>query len=636
LLSARKIAVIGGTGVVGSIVARELSEHFPNSRVTIASRSAAASASTDRVVHQAVDVNDPDALQSLLADMDVAVVATGPFEQFGAIIHRACIDAGVDVVDINDSASAAAAIMETDAGARAKGVRILTGMGLAPGLSTLLLCRLAARVGFKPERAMARLYMGARNSGGPSNAGVLLSGFKRRLPTIEDGKTCTGPAQWSGPDARYQFPGSGRALRLLPFASPEMITLPATGQARRLGVTSLDWRYHVQFLPPGLGRLLAVSGLTASHRAIARLSRSFHRSGVRMRQRKDADDTTTLVIALADGSNALAVHGPVATGHLTAMMAVGATAYLLGPGRELAPGVYPFERLHAEDPAAEQTIDTWLARRGIVVVDPSVPSGGIHRVVFGDSATFDGTAPSLRNYGKCWYTAGPIPPRVKAYQQACLRGSALWKAVCERTSWAGRAKIFMRMYRRHVRLRRSAERQDFGLLGAAPINAEIIKDFSLFAAGFGEARDLIGDDALRLYTEMFLDSGAMEMAWLWPSTRVFAGADDPARTLTDYVEAYVEASTALGVMVASFKRQQQGFEVEVGRCRYAEILAALGCAELGGLVREMEVRAIRDLAVACHLEASWNPGSADGAGKLVIAPPRPASVASSALSEAAQ
>jgi hypothetical protein len=147
---------------------------------------------------------------------------------------------------------------------------------------------------------------------------------------------------------------------------------------------------------------------------------------------------------------------------------------------------------------------------------------------------------------------------------------------------------------------------------------------------------LLGDDALRLYTEMFLDSGAMEMAWLWPSTRVFAGAEDPARTLTDYVEAYVEASTALGVMVASFKRQQQGFEVEVGRCRYAEILAALGCAELGGLVREMEVRAIRDLAVACHLEASWNPGSADGAGKLVIAPPRPASVASSALSEAAQ
>jgi hypothetical protein len=635
MLSAPKIAVIGGTGVVGKIVAREILEHIPNSLVTVVSRTATASTSRGRVTHKAVDVNNSDALKSVLADMDVAVVTTGPFEQFGATIHRACIDAGVDVVDINDSASAAAAIMETDASARAKGVRILTGMGLAPGLSTFLLCRLAARVEFKPNRYLARLYMGARNSGGPSNASVLLSGFKRRLPAIEEGRECTRPAQWTGPDARYHFPGGERSLRLLPFASPEMITLPATGQARRLGVQSLDWRYHVQFLPPALGRVLALSGLTASHRVIAALSRSFHRSGVRMRQRKDADDTTTLVIALADGSNGLAIHGPVATGHLTAMMAVGAMLHLLGPGRALAPGIYPFERVLAEDPSIEQTIDAWLTRRGIVIVDQSVASVGSHRAVFGDSTTFDGTAASLRNYGKCWYTAGPIPPRVKAYQQACLRNSALWKAVCDRTSWAARAKIFMRMHRRHVRLRRLAERQDVGIRGAAPIKTEIIKDFSLFAAGFGEARDLLSDDALRLYAEMFLDSGAMEMAWLWPSARVFAGADDPIRTLIDYVEAYFEASTALGVMVASFRRRPHGFEVEIERCRYAEILAALGCPELGGLVREMEVQAIRHIASACHLQTTWTQAAAGGSGTLVVEAPRSANVASSPMSEVA-
>jgi Saccharopine dehydrogenase NADP binding domain len=635
VLSAPKIAVIGGTGVVGEIVAREISAQIPNSLVTAVSRTASTSASAERVIHKALDVSNSDALRSLLADMDVAIVTTGPFEQFGASIHQACIDARVDVVDINDSASAAAAIMETDASARAKGVRILTGMGLAPGLSTLLLCRLAARVGFKPEHYRARLYMGARNSGGPSNASVLLSGFKRRLPAIAEGRGCISAAQWTGPDARYRFPGDERPLRLLPFASPEVVTLPDTGQARRLSVQSLDWRYHVQFLPPALGRMLALSGLTASHRVITAFSRSFHRSGVRMRQRKDADDTTTLVVALADGSNGLAIHGPVATSHLTAMTAVGAMLHLLGPGRELVPGVYPFERVLAEDPGVEQTIDAWLARRGIIIVKQSALSDSTHRAVFGDSATFDGTAASLRNYGKCWYTAGPIPPRVKRYQQACLRNSALWRAVCDRTSWAARAKIFMRMHRRHVRLRRLAERQDFSLRGEASIRAEIIKDFSLFAAGFGEARDLLGDDALHLYSEMFLDSGAMEMAWLWPSAHVFARADDPVRTLIEYIGAYFEASTALGVMVASFRRRPHGFEVEVERCRYAEILAALGCSELGGLVREMEVQAIRHIASACHLQTTWTKATAGGSGTLVVEPLQAASVASPPMSEVA-
>jgi hypothetical protein len=618
MLSSPRILVIGGTGVVGRIIATELARAFPGAEVIAASRTAVP-ANVDGVRFEPLDICDPNALLAALSDIDLAVVAAGPFDDFRASIHRTCIDAAVDVVDINDSATAAAEIVDLDRPARTQGVRILTGMGLAPGLSTLLLFKLLGRDGPRPEHCRVRLYMGARNSGGPSNSSVLLEGFKRHLPALSDGETMIEPAGWSGPDARFTFPGRTAPVRLLPFASPEFMTLPAFGSTRALGLRSLDWRYHVQFLPAGVGRFLAATGITRSRRVIALLARSFHRSGLRMRQRPDADETTTLVVAPKSGSANCAIHGPVATSHLTATMATAAAVHLLGDGKDLQAGVYPLERLLAEQPAVEAGIDRWIARRGIIIVDDGAPKDETDfRAIFGDSATFDGTAQSLRNYGRCWYSAMPIPPKIKAYQQACLRRSQLWMEVCARTSWPARVALMMRMRRKHKRLRRLAAQQVFGLRGGATVNAEIVRDFSLFAAGFGEARDLLGHEALRLYADMFLESSAMEMAWLWPSAQVFAAADHPKAVLTDYIEAYVDACRRLGVMTAHFERCDDGFEITVERCAYAQILEALDCAELGGLIREMEVRAISERAAACGLASSWLPGAIIGTGRLVV------------------
>jgi len=618
MLSSPRILVIGGTGVVGTIITTELARAFPGADVVAASRTAVA-AKVDGVRFQPLDAGNSNALLAALSNVDLALVASGPFDEFRASIQQACIDAGVDVIDINDSATAAAAIVDLDQPARTQGVRILTGMGLAPGLSTLLLFKLLRRGRSGSKDYRARLYMGARNSGGPSNSSVLLNGFRRRLPALSDGEMMVKPAGWFGPDARFTFPGCKAPVRLLPFASPEFVTLPAFSSTRRLAIGSLDWRYHVQFLPVGFGKFLAQTGITRSRRAIALLAKSFHRSGQRMRQRPDADDTTTLVVAPKSGSANLTIHGSIATSHLTATMAVAAAVHLLGDGKDLQPGVYPLERLLAEQPAAETGIDRWIAKRGIIIAKDHSPKNETDfRVIFGDSTTFDGTAQSIRNYGRCWYSATPIPPKIKTYQQACLRRSELWKEVCVRTSWPARIALMMRMRRRHNQLRRLAAQQDLGLRGDTAVNAEIIKDFSLFAAGFSEARDLLGDEALRLYADMFLESSAMEMAWLWPSSRVFAAADHPDAVLSAYIEAYVNGCQRLGVMVARFERRDIGFEITVERCAYAEILKALNCSELGGLVREMEVRAISELATACGLASMWQPGAIDGTGRLVV------------------
>lgn len=636
MLSAPNIVVIGGSGVVGRIISRTLADVLPNVTLTTASRRCTVEASSSRIRHLAIDAAQPAALRTALADRDVAIIALGPFDRYGASIHRTCVEAGVDIVDINDSIAATSEIIETEPQACAAGVRVLTGMGLAPGLSTLLLCKLAESEGYAPHDYLARLYMGAQNVGGPTNAAVLLNGFVKRLPTLIHGRPVLAKGLWSGRLSTYRFPGGDRPVRLLPFASPEVTTLSRDGQAERLGARSLDWRYHIQFLPAGVAYALAVSGATRSRRIFDALSRSFYRSSARMRRRKDADDTTTLVVERADGSGALIIHGPVATSHLTAMMAVGATLHLVGPGRNLAPGVYPLERLLAQDRAAESTIDHLLARRGVLVTKHRLASTTrSHREIFGDSATFDGSAQSLRYFGKCWYTAGAIPPRVKSYQRICLRRSELWTKVCERTSWPARASLMARVHRRRSSLLRQTP-QNFGLQADATTRRVILKDFSLFAAGYGEARALLGADALRLYSEMFLDSGAMEMAWLWPSGEVFASADRPIVILIAYVEAYVKACIELGVTSATFSAHKSGFEIAFEHCAYARMVAAFGRPELGGLVREMEVRAIRGIAAECGLETLWTPGESQGAGRLIVRKPALTKSNSLAKEEAAE
>lgn len=634
MLKSPRVLVLGGSGAVGRRLIADLARTRPDLAVTLASRRP--EAVTDLppgVVRLALDVEDRDAVRTALETHDLAVVTTGPFGRFGASIHKLCVEAGVDVVDINDSHTAATAILDLDRACRGRGVRILTGMGFVPGLSTLLLCRLARnRRNPTSHDYVQRLYMGARNGGGPSNAHVLLEGFRRRLPALANGRTVDSPASWSGAGSRVRFPGSKKPLGLLPFANPEAVTLPATGGTEHFGIRTLDSRYHVQFLPRWLVRTLSVSGVTGRAGVLETLARSFHRSGERMRTRADADDMTTLIVEPADGGEGLMVHGPIATSHLTAAMAAAAVLYHLEQGTALAPGVFPVERLLATDPDADDRFAAVLAGRGVAVV-PAVHAPDDHRGQAGDSSTSDGTPQSLRHFGCCWYSLPAVPPAVKRRQQDCLKRSDLWRAVGERCSPAVRLVLLARMQRRARRYRALLTAQTLPLRTDPGTAARIVHDFALFAAGYTEARLVLGEAACDLYSAMFLDSGAMEMAWLWPSGRVLAGAADPPAVLAAYLRAYVDTSVAMGVMEARWSETDGGFRLEVERCTYALMLERLECPELGGLVRAMEVAAIRDLAMPCGLDVAWAQGGTPGTGVLTATPAvRAAGAASHALS----
>jgi saccharopine dehydrogenase-like NADP-dependent oxidoreductase len=588
-----RILVIGGTGAVGRLIVEDLERTLPEASLSAASRNPDVAALPAGITQIRLDIEDADTLRTACKNHDLVIMAAGPFGRFGALVHRACLDAGVDCLDINDSDAAVREIAGLDAGCQRSSMRILTGIGLAPGMTTWML---------------RKLFMGARHGGGATSPEVLLAGFRRRIPVLRDGGTQEVRTPWAAGQAAFRFPGRERSLDLLPFPSPEALTLPMHGVAAQLGIRSLDHRYHVEFLPRSLARLLAASRLTRLSACRDRLARMMYRSGQKLRHRRDASETTTLIVAPTnERERGLMVHGPISPAYLTASFAVCVALQLLQERKRIAPGVYPFERLDIDDGELERA----LSRRGIVLMPP-FDDAGEHRTWFGHSSPSAGDAASLRHYGLCWYSLDAVPAMIRRKQQACLKRSRLWRELRDRLSPPRLALVMARVQSRRRR-NEALLRTPSGRIADERARRQICRDFALFAAGYSEARRMLGPSAYELYAEMFLDSGAMEMAWFWPPGDVIAAATDPAAVFTDYIDAYYAESDRLGVLRREVTRDPDGTLVlSITDCTYATLLAALGCSELGGLVREMERNAIASLAQAAGVEVKWSPGPTAG------------------------
>ena len=605
-----RILVIGGNGTVGRLIVEDLVRSLPDADVSIASRAPAPREDLPGLKLIAFDIEDEASLRSACRGQDLIIMAAGPFGRLGPKVQRACLAEGVDCLDINDSDRAAMETLGLEGEARRAGARLVTGLGLTPGLSTWMLRRQAERDAAAPRDYMVRLFMGARHGGGAASPEVLLSGFRRRIPLFRDGRTQELPTPWRDTAATYLFAGQRRPLDLLPFPSPEAITLPFKGSAERLGIRALDHRYHVQFLPRAFARFLAWSGLLRVGALRTHLARMMHRSGLRLSRRRDASETTTMVVAPADQPAAgLMLHGPIPPAYLTASFVVSVALSFLRTRQTILPGVHPCEALQLDD----REIEAALLQRGVIPL-PSTPEPQDHRSFFGHSSPSTGHASGLRHFGKCWYSLAFVPPEIERRQQECLKRSRLWRSLRERLSGL---RMGLALRRGMAAQRRNLKRlkpvaEDITTLS---VRRKVCRDFALFAAGYGEARKVLGPSARDLYAEMFLDRGAMEMAWFWPSAQVFAAAEAPGTMLRDYLVAYFEEAERQGVLQHQVTQGTGDvLTLSIGRCTYARLLATLGCPELGDLVREMERAAISELAQACNLSLTWTAGASPGTG----------------------
>ena len=92
----------------------------------------------DKLSFMIVDLDRCENLPELFKEYDLVASTAGPFYKHERMMASAAMDAGVDYVSICDDFDAAKQVFELDDAVREKGLRVLTGVGWTPGLSSLL------------------------------------------------------------------------------------------------------------------------------------------------------------------------------------------------------------------------------------------------------------------------------------------------------------------------------------------------------------------------------------------------------------------------------------------------------------------------------------------------------------------
>lgn len=594
-LGSKKVLVIGGTGETGRRILRTLRTRHPELQLSCAARRADRGEPLPAGISRVgLDMNDEPAAVATLRGFDLAIIALGPMDAFGASPHRLCLQANVDCLDINDSLSAADAIQALDAQARSQGRRILTGMGLTPGLSGLLLMKLVRDAASPSGCYRSRFYAGAAYGGGEASPYVLLDSFAATLTTFTDGRRQTQPAPWNDPHSHFTFPGHEKPLPLIAYSAPEIAALTGSDAA---SIRSLDYRYSIQFLSPGTARLFGRLSRWPSVRE--RLAKMFYRSGQSMKKRKKADPDCSLWVYPDDRpQDGWVVHGCVSSYDFTALTACAAACTLLVDNPAVAPGVHSMEQLSAD---THQTLLAQLHAYGISPRRAAELDHDRDPLQFGWCQVAVPNAQALPHYSQCWYDAS-AHPRMQALQTRYLTRSAVWAELrkrCRGPAFIRFVAGFMWRWRQHYR-----QLNDMRVANTAHAIEwkKITRDISMFTAGYSRVRDLFGERrAYQLYREMFLATGCMEMRWLWPMPEVLAQTENPEQALVEYWQAFMQRYQTLGLLKGQCT--ENGFRID--QCTFADMFSRLGCPELSPLMRDMEHEALSYLAASTSLEVHW-------------------------------
>jgi len=128
-----------GCGHIGSLMARYLSESLPSTEIVVSdslldrAEQVVASIGSSNLRAVQLEASDYDSLIDLLNGVDLAIgLAPG---RLGFLSMKACIDAGVDMVDLSYMSEDPLALHYE---ALKKGVTVIPDCGFAPGLSNIL------------------------------------------------------------------------------------------------------------------------------------------------------------------------------------------------------------------------------------------------------------------------------------------------------------------------------------------------------------------------------------------------------------------------------------------------------------------------------------------------------------------
>ncbi len=140
----KRVLVIGGSGRIGAQVAIDVLT-YTDAQVTISGRSAAPRALGDDRLHaapyQALDVGDRAAVTAAIAHTDLVIHCAGPFHYRDTTVLQACIDHGVNYLDVSDHPSFTRKAIALAAAATQAGITAIVNTGIFPGISNSMVRR---------------------------------------------------------------------------------------------------------------------------------------------------------------------------------------------------------------------------------------------------------------------------------------------------------------------------------------------------------------------------------------------------------------------------------------------------------------------------------------------------------------
>ena len=120
----------GAAGYTGTLIAQHA--HERGHRPLLAGRSGLAITALSEQLdlpHRALTLDDPAALSTALAEVDLVLNAAGPFLHTAAPLAAACLAAGVHYLDIGNELQVFRALYDLDQRARRAGVAVIPGTG---------------------------------------------------------------------------------------------------------------------------------------------------------------------------------------------------------------------------------------------------------------------------------------------------------------------------------------------------------------------------------------------------------------------------------------------------------------------------------------------------------------------------
>ena len=185
-MASDRILILGGTGRIGRHVALDLRDRIP-AQIILAGRQTPANKMDLPGEFLPLDLDDLHGLRTAISNSRLVIHCAGPFQYRDARVLQACIDLGVNYLDVSDGRSFTQKALHYADMAKAAGVTAIINTGVFPGISNGMVRQGADKL---DTINTIKLYYAVGGSGG---AGLTVMrttflGLQHPFPAWIDGK----------------------------------------------------------------------------------------------------------------------------------------------------------------------------------------------------------------------------------------------------------------------------------------------------------------------------------------------------------------------------------------------------------------------------------------------------------------